>query len=349
MFQCLFKKILMKTILVSLISEQTIPNLLLIKEMEGNYEGQVFISTEQMEEEGRSCWIENAAGIEVNTIPRIIVNENNWRDIENKLRQYNWPRDVVFCINLTGGTKIMSLVIYEYFAFHGNQIVYIPIGKNVIEEIYPVKQKLLKVITTRLNPLQYLTAYGVRLNKKESTQKTYVELKQILKLYKSRGYDINLIIEEYPPEWKNYFTGGWFEEYLYYRIKSELNLSEEYINLGVELMHFNQVQVDKSDQEIDLIFTFENELYLIEAKVSLGINKLKTEVLHQYIFKLSAINKNFGLRSHPFLVTLADLNSRNDFFRADVFRKSKILGIRKIIDRNLLADNEFSFKQILRT
>ena len=302
-----------------------------------------------MEREGRSCWIEQAAGIELNTIPRIIVSENNWADVEYKLRHYDWPHDAIFCVNLTGGTKIMSLPIYEFFASNGNQIVYIPIGKNIIEEIYPQKQKQLKLITTRLTPLQYLTAHGFRLNNKSTTHKTFLELKRILKLYKSKGYDINLIIDEYPPEWKSYFTGGWFEEYLYYRIKNELNLADEYISLGVDLKHYSQLRVEKSDQELDLIFTYDNELYLVEAKVSLGVNELKTDVLHKYLFKLSAINKNFGLRSHPFLITLADLKSRNNFFRADIDRKSNILGIKKIIDRNLLADNEFSFKQILRT
>ncbi len=53
----------MKKVLVSVISEQTIPNLLLIKEFEGKYDDMLFISTKQMEEKGQSRWIERAAGI----------------------------------------------------------------------------------------------------------------------------------------------------------------------------------------------------------------------------------------------------------------------------------------------
>ena len=81
----------MESILVSIISDQTIPNLLIIKELADQYQSQVFITTKKMEEAGKSLWIEKAAGIESRSIKRIVVDENDWIDINEKLVNYNWP------------------------------------------------------------------------------------------------------------------------------------------------------------------------------------------------------------------------------------------------------------------
>lgn len=337
----------METILVSIISDQTIPNLLIIKELSGKYHSQVFISTKKMEELGKSTWIEKAAGIGAGSIPRIVVDENKWNDIQEKLTNFDWPESSEYIVNLTGGTKIMTLAIYKYFATPGNQIIYVPIGKNFIEELYPQKDKSVKPIATRLIVQQYLTAHGVRFSKKESTQKSYQELKTIFKLFKNKGYDIKSINEGYPPGWKNYFTGGWFEEYLYFRIKNELDLLDGFILMGVELMHFDEEKTGGNDQELDIVFVYNNELYLIEAKVSLGKPPVKKEVIHQVMFKLSAINKNFGLRSHASIVTLANIDERSENFRHDLQRKMKVLGIKKLIGRNSFNEAGFSFRELI--
>lgn len=337
----------MKTILVSIISDQTIPNLLIIKELAGKYQQQLFISTKKMEEAGKSFWIEKAAGIEPGIIQRIVVDENNWNDIQVKLTNFDWPESTRYIVNLTGGTKVMTLAVYESFSKPGNRIIYAPIGSNACEELYPTKTSNSVSFNTRLTVAEYLAAHGVQFICKQSARKTIKELKTIFKLFKNKRYDINSLNEGYPPEWKNYFTGEWFEEYLYFRIKDELNLPVGSILMGVELMHFDETRTSGNDQELDIVFVFNNELYLIEAKVSLGKPPVKKEVIHQVMFKLSAINKNFGLRSHASLVTLANTDDRSENFRRDLQRKMKVLGIKKMIDRNSFFEPGFSFRELV--
>lgn len=337
----------MNTILVSVISDQTIPNLLIIKELAGQYNSQVFISTEKMEREGKSRWIEQAAGLEQNSIPRVVVDENNWPDIKTKLKEYSWPENFNFLVNLTGGTKVMTLAIYEHFALPGNLIVYVPIGKNLIASLFPSNGAQPVQLTTRLNVSEYFLAHGVKFQKKEGTKKNMDELKIIFKTYQKKGYNIDNLNKGYSDEWKNYYTGEWFEEYLFYRIKKELNLAEGFIETGVSLMHFDGNVSEKNDQEMDLVFTWENELYIAEAKVSIGKKNVNKEHLYQILFKLSAINKNFGLRSHASVITLADISERSEDFRRDLNRKMKILGINKLIDRNRLTESGFSFRNLV--
>jgi hypothetical protein len=337
----------MKTILVSIISDQTIPNLLIIKELAGRYNRQIFISTKKMEEAGKSFWIEKAAGIGPGTIQRIVVDENNWSDIQEKLTIFNWPENSEYIVNLTGGTKVITLAVYEYFARPGNRIIYAPIGRNAFEELYPTKAMNTVAFNARLNVSEYLTAHGVRFFCKQSAKKSYNELKTIFKSFKNKGYDINSLNEGYPPEWKNYFTGEWFEEYLCFRITNELGLLDGFILMGVELMHFDEVKTSGNDQELDIVFVFDNELYLIEAKVSLGKPPVKTDAIHRVMFKLSAINKNFGLRSHASLITMADTDGRSENFRRDLQRKMKVLGIKNLIDRNRISETGFSFRELV--
>ncbi len=337
----------MNTILVSIISDQTIPNLLIIKELTGQYDDQVFISTKKMEETGKSIWIEKAAGLQAGSVQRIVVDENNWNDVEKKLIGHPWPQNSRFLVNLTGGTKVMTLAIYEFFSKPGNRIIYAPIGRNSSEELYPSKSSSTAPINTRITVSEYLTAHGVRFIHKKLVKKPYNELKTIYKKFKNKGYDIQTLNEGYPNEWKNYFTGEWFEEYLYFRIKHELNLPDSFILTGVELMHFDEARTRGNDQELDVVFVFNNELYLIEAKVSLGKPPVKKEVIHQVMFKLSAINKNFGLRSHASIVTLADIHERSENFRNDLDRKIKILGFHTIIDRYDFKNDGFSFHRLV--
>lgn len=337
----------MPRILVSIISDQTIPNLLVIKELEKEYDAQVFITTQKMEREGKSQWIEQAAGLEQHSVPRIVVNENKWPDIEERLRDYGWPHDATFIVNLTGGTKVMTLAIYAYFAQVGNRIIYMPIGVNQLEELYPNSSCHPVPVYCRLNLKEYLLAHGILYKSKEKPEKSHKDLQLILKEFRKAKFDVNALNADYDNEWKTYFTGTWFEEYLYYKVKFDLQLPEDAIFMSSSLMHFNQVNPSGSDKEIDILFTLGNELYIMEAKVSLGKPAKQKEMLDKIMFKLSAVNKHFGLRSHAYVVTLADVHNGSVATKEHLLRKSKVLGITAITDRSELLSDDFSFRSKL--
>ncbi len=337
----------MKRILISIISDQTIPNLLLIQELKEEYDCQVFISTPKMEQDGKSNWIEKAAGIEPGYVPRIVVDENKWADISQKLSNYPWPKDSTFIVNLTGGTKVMTLAVYGYFALPGNRITYIPIGRNQLEELYPDSSVSAIPINYRLKLAEYLLAHGIIFTKKDKSVKSFNELQHIYKSFRNLNYDVSRLNGDYPNGWKNYYTGTWFEEYLYYTIKRDLQLDDDAIFMSVSLKHFNQGNPSGTDKELDIVFTQANELYFVEAKVSLG-NSLKTkDILDKTMFKLSAVNRHFGLRSHAHIITLADISGGTGIILSNLHRKAKVLDITAVLDRNNLVREDFSFSKLI--
>jgi len=99
-----------RKILISLVSEQTLPNLELIKEFKEIMNEYIFIHSAQTINE--TNWIIKAAELE-NPVLRE-VNAFDITDIETKLKNFNFSDDEYY-LNITGGTKIMILVFQEFF------------------------------------------------------------------------------------------------------------------------------------------------------------------------------------------------------------------------------------------
>ncbi|MBI5745578.1 MAG: DUF1887 family protein [Nitrospirae bacterium] len=159
----------MKTILISLISEQTIPNILAIHHFMPDE--LLFITTEGMERKDKASSI-------LETIDRvglrykgrsskIIVQEDSIIDCHERLDQWmeekGGRKDSGFVVNLTGGIKIMSIAAYEYFKDYSSKMIYIPIPKNEFIAPFPKKNPGKPTpLLLRLGVIYYLTAYGLK-------------------------------------------------------------------------------------------------------------------------------------------------------------------------------------------
>lgn len=329
----------MAKILVSLVSEQTIPNLLLIKEF-SNYNKQWFITTEKMENLQKTQSIVNSMKLNENDILKITLEKGKEDDIEYiyQILNSNFKSENKYILNMTGGTKPMMLAAYNFFKEKKCSIYYKNIDKNSIQQIFPIKNEIL--IKSELTIFEYLTAYNILFDVKTDLVSTSLkELRQILNQYKDYKYDINSLREKYQND-KNYFTGFWFEELCFYTIKEILNKQPKQIATGVKINNFGTYHRSKNDNEFDVMFIENNELFVIEAKVSIGIDKINTINLDNILYKMSALNKNFGIRSNLFLFTLSDFKNVDINFRQDLERKLKVLGIKDIIDRNLFMNKQ---------
>ncbi len=234
----------------------------------------------------------------------------------------------------------MSIAIYQYFAKENNRIVYIPIGKNELGEYYPSTS--VSGINYRLNLKEYLNAYGISFESLPKVQiKPFEFLKQILKSYRKNDFDSSQVTKDYANSDVNYFTGTWFEQYVYHLLKIQFLLNDDEIETDIWINNFVEKQRAGADNQLDIAFTFNNELYIVEAKVSIGKEKLNKPNLENMLFKLSAINRNFGLKSNPYLITLADLSKEPQNFQTDLERKLKVLGIEKIEDRNCVLNQNY--------
>lgn len=181
----------MKTILISLISEQTIPNILIA----AHYKPDImwFVSTKKMEDDRKTECIENTLRLKgvlplPENIVKVVVDQDSLSDcmskIEELLEKVNG--EVEYIVNITGGNKIMALAAYEIFRDIGQKVIidYMPLGKNEWTQIFP-RKKPLKVyeVKERLNLEEYLMSYGFRIQNKDKAFSHKEESRWILDNY----------------------------------------------------------------------------------------------------------------------------------------------------------------------
>jgi hypothetical protein len=169
----------MKKIIVSLVSQQTIPNVLFIKEME-DADQYLFITTKEMEVQEISKRIIESCNDKIQEVKIIEVDEYNLKDFESKIEAQIevFPNTEVF-LNITGGTKIMALGAYNYFLSKfsdSTKVFYLDGGKNQFRQIYPPVEKNIISHNYKIDLATYLKSNGVR----DGANKNY-EQKDILK------------------------------------------------------------------------------------------------------------------------------------------------------------------------
>lgn len=362
----------MSNILVSLVSDQTIPNVLFIREMENKLKENIgkylFISTETMENKGKTDFTIQGSHIDKSKIEIIKVIEDSIDDIENKLkgwheREINDADQII--VNLTGGTKIMSIAVYEFFGKLGSPIYYLPIGKNVYKQIFPFVKHREYELNFRTPLRDYLTSYGIEIKSRNINKtlksKQYTEylfrkflnneidskaLDELRKKRNEKKISINEKIKSFLNEINfstetegtlnkkeiNYLTGGWFEEYTYNLIKNQLGLDNDKIGLNLNIFR------GSTQNELDIMFVYENVLYVIECKTALKDNG--RNLLNDTLYKLSALKKNFGLIVKGYLFTL-DKNLRDEKgnIKSDYQNRASLLDI-TLVDRAILSDGK---------
>lgn len=362
----------MSNVLVSLVSDQTIPNVLFIKEMEDKLEKDVrrylFISTEAMEDKGKTDSNIQGSHIEKSKPEIIKVVEDSIEDINSKLTKFakeNLSDEDNLIINLTGGTKIMSIGVYNFFKERKSTIYYLPIGKNIYKQIFPsVKHREYK-LKFRISLKDYLISYGVKIRSKDINNilkgKDYTEylfreflndkidMGIISELRKERNIKkiqldekINNFLKKIKFITKkegcinkkeiNYLTGGWFEEYGYNLIREHIQLDDNKIGLNVQISRAG------TQNEFDVMFVHENILYVIECKTALKDGE--RNLLNDTLYKLSALKKDFGLIVRSYLFTLEkNLRRPEGEIKKDYQNRASLLEVR-LVDKAILSDKK---------
>lgn len=366
-----------RKVLVSLVSKQTIPNIEFINEFREKIDCYLFISTDFMENSkmDRTNCILKGAKLQKDESEIIIVKEDSINDIEKKLNKLS--KDDKYIVNLTGGTKIMSIATYNYFNSQNADIYYKPIRTN---QILSVKdESLVKNIQSKISVLDYLTSYGIDINKKTDFKKFIdIEITNSI-FYKFLKGQFNFkIIEKlrtkYRPKKKNfkiynieqteneqlridglanfiselgftdktnedsiiakkeinYLTGGWFEEYTYNYFKEKLELENSEIELGVHLKKSENVL----DNDLDVVFTYNNILYVVECKTAMALKgKVSTSLFNETIYKASALRAKFGLTVKNILFTLSNMTNPE----IDYIERAAAMNI-QLYDRKFFID-----------
>jgi len=345
----------MKKCLVSLVSEQTIPNLLLAIHFKPDY--LLFITTEKMEKQNKTQAILNTLKLRHLDYDqrhhKVEVQEDSIIDLQTKVSQWlsQIQEDYQFVVNITGGTKIMSLATYDFFKEVGSDIIYVPIPQNKYLIPFPkLRPKPPGVISERLTVREYLTACNFIIPNPDTIEKNrqrafsrkeltkfifdhYQGLKPLLKrlwqklpmkyknelefneqilleneeqkcLLKKLGFLVNennISKKINKSEWY-YLRGGWLEERLFLAVAEVLSPEKGDVQLGVNCMDQH-----KNENEFDVLFTFENVLYLIECK-SLDPAESKEDRIGitDFLYKLGALRPHFGLTPRAFFASTSE-------------------------------------------
>jgi hypothetical protein len=93
----------------------------------------------------------------------------------------------------------------------------------------------------------------------------------------------------------DYLTGGWFEEYVYYQLKRYANPFDIVINPKVSTKGV------KRQNELDVAFTKNNKLYVVECKTGVHSESLFNEIIYKSCALKEAM---FGLSCESYIFSL---------------------------------------------
>lgn len=341
----------MKTnsVLVSIISKQTIPNYLFIKDRQKQGDEMLLIATQEMKNEPK--WLIQTLKCEPNEIDMILLEKNQeekWNEMTAAIAKH-LSSDKHYVVNLTGGTKYMSLAVYQLFSKYDSEFFYIPFPHNALLKPFLDEEE---EINYRLKIDEYLSLYGLLFSelKRDADivrEKEYTEsyfqlfnepfsendlaiLNKIREYYRNVGIKdidkvekgLNLKEKQIPIPGLNdfldrihfgnkenvlskyeaqYLTGGWFEEYVYNKIKESIPADD--MAIGVKLRKEEGV----FDNDLDVVFTYQNHLFVIECKTGFDSNRMFNEI----VYKAAAIKESmFGLPAHTYIFALNEDDER---------------------------------------
>lgn len=304
--------------------------------MAGKYDELLFVTTSKMLLSESGTRLENTLGIPENSVRRIEVSEEDLNEMLQKLESEHFSEGDQFIVNLTCGTKIMAIGVYEYFSKFDSSFYYVPIGKNKIEDVRTSEDIPLHY---RVNLQEYLSLYGITTETNKSllypAEHTFAFFERFKKANFNR-YKMPEILSahSYGESDRMYYSGSWFEEYTYLRIKEEKQLEDDCIRYGVKI--YRKESGEQNDNEIDVMYVVDNKLYIGECKVSMiGTQQANgVKLLEQFMYKLAAIAKDFGLIVTPYIFTLHSFNRVSPFTMQAVYKRMKILGIKGLLESN---------------
>lgn len=153
----------MNKTIVSIISEQTIPNYLFIKEMFLPGDELMFIASQKMAE--RITWIKDVLKYNLCESVDIVFERNgdeeDWSEITHQIAS-KLTEKKHYVVNLTGGTKFMALAVQNVFSRYNSNFYYIPYPKNNI--IWATEQnQTVTAIERRVTVEEYTNLYNTHL------------------------------------------------------------------------------------------------------------------------------------------------------------------------------------------
>lgn len=344
--------------LVSLVGELVIPNLLVAKTVVG-IDRHLFITPRRYENEGSIARICSLCGIREPLT--LVVEEFSLEAIDRSLQGFldGQGGDAEYVVNLTAGSRVMALAAFDAFRRKNAQILYLPPGTNVLQQLWPEHSEQRLRITHRLSVEEYLRAFGVNWEPNRDEARPEGQLAAMFRIITENsngnfmgrlnrlGQDTNsprLLQQQdatakffarelgigreeiYDPRWLSFLKGAWFEQYF-------ARWVDRVLGSGTA-RHGIRVEKNDVDNEIDTLFAWENALYVCELKASAQIG-----AVNEFLYKLDSIGKDFGMAPKCFLV-IADPDVERDLRHSrHLISRAERMGIGMVTYEQLKPQN----------
>ena len=320
------------TYLVSPVHDQVFPVYLFIKEMERKkvfYDQLLFITSRRKVAKERAAQVERALSVTEGSIQQIEVPVNDLKKIAENLENspvYNFSNDDSFIVNLSCEATIMAIGVYQFFSkFNRAEFYFIPPGENVLKNVTTSKSEQLMY---RVNVWEYFTLNGLHFEHDHTFNYSCEKSFSVFERFKRSGYNHNRM-----PEMKN--PEAWFREYVYHRIQKEMGLEDGFIHAGLKVYSSKPSKI--KNNEIDIAYIFDNELYTCVCVISLnGLpgGESGAKLLETHLNQLAAISVEFGLKGHQLVFTLHRLKKNPIIQMESVLRQMKTLHFEILADRD---------------
>ncbi len=331
----------MKRIAIILVSEQTIPNILFLKEMEEfSIADFYFISTKEMEvsSKKKSEVIKRVGGLG-NVVKVIVPADDVTAILESLDENIQIDDDACYMVNITAGTKAMALAVYDFFRQRVSpgmvEFFYVPIGKSFMLKIFPKFGKL--SVDAKLNLKEYLAAYGREI--KEQVKLSAVSVKEV-KVAEDLFRDASRRKVKSMFSTNQHRVGNLLELYVACFIQKKLNLSDDDIGIRVKISH--AFTSDSSSLEYDVAYVKNNRLFLVECKCFK--EAFKKSRINEEWYKLAGVKSRLGLDAVSFFVIANKIDEQekkkwNDY--------SKLFGLKGLLDIKDIQCDKF-FEEFLK-
>jgi hypothetical protein len=318
-------------IIVSILSDQPVPNLRLIKHFGGAGVRHIFLTTTKVEKAGIDENLRLAAGIDKSSLMKRVIDPADPALIAAQLASFQFDRSATYLVNVTGGTKMMSQSVTAHFmeGYPDCRIVYLDINTGQLAEIYPHPglSKLDNRSALQLADYFIVHGYEYKFNNQpiKSIDHTCGLMQEIIL---NGGPRHTILLQDTHKQYTNqlertYYSGVWFEEWVCWQIRRSFQLNHDQILSGIKLYSRSSFKT-ASDHEIDIAFVKNDKLYVIECKVFMKYDSGK---FNDAAFKLASISRNLGNACNPILVICVDIPGIS-FNHVSILKKlSRISGI----------------------
>ncbi len=322
--------------LISIISDQAVPNLHFIKQFQQPDSFYLFVTTQEMEEKNVTRNLMESLRLDAKKCRKILIDANNALSIQQQLEKEKFPENVEYLINITGGNKLMSQMVYQHFLKFKANMYYAPIGSISYQQLFPEVKQISKNPAITISLEEYLESYGFAIESSLEYFEGKPSPEKLMKRLLHEGHPgkvpaiIKATDQNYKENDKNYLMGTWFELYCYKVFKETFDLDKSQIACNVGIKRKDSTSPYENDNEFDLMFIFQNDLYVMECKVYLA-EILKTDKVSGPMFKLASLTKNFGLKSKKYLAILGGI-TQDPQARTQLENLQVNLGIDKILE-----------------